>query len=480
MQKWVLAVATLLAFACADPARAIVQETNTTVTKTGTEIAGDKITVTIEQPGRPAQSVTIQKGKPSASKSFNIDTKKPAKVSVKINDKPDPNRERTVDGAVLIRDGLNLSGLTVQTTPVTARVPSSTPVATPRTPIAPPADDYWSTALRYAGEFSGFYIGAQAGGSRTESTFTPTQYFSIGIAEPTGRVSAGGHSTDFNFGGSLGYRFPNLPISVQFTAVALNADRTIQGLPGNQFLASANDSLRVQTDAALLFTGFYYIPGFAGETWFLEGGGALVRNKFTHDCPPNGWCGVAPAAAPFTATDSQWDWGWVLGGGLEFPIMPILGRPAKVVLGYQHIFNEFDVHTGNPAIRAITGKVDGDIDRFYFGVNVAFDPATGQIRGGAPIGGAPVYSDIRLKRDIATLTVRADGIALYRYRYLWSDTEYVGVMAQEIAESRPDAVLHGDDGFLRVDYGKLGMRLMSFHEWNASKTLMGALGGPVE
>ena len=304
------------------------------------------------------------------------------------------------------------------------------------------------------------------------STFIPEQYFSIFLAEPTHRVSAGGHSTDFNFGGSFGYRFPNLPIAVQAAIVSLNADRTIHGLPGNQFLASAHDTLRVETDTALLFTGFYYIPGFAGETWFAEAGAALVRNKFTHHCPPNGWCGVAPAAAPFTFTDSQWDWGWVLGGGLQFQTVPVFGMPTTIVLGYQHIFNEFDVRTGDPAVRAIVGKVDGDIDRFYFGVNVALDPSTGKIRGGQPIDGRPVvYSDIRLKRDVAPLAVRADGITLYRYRYLWNNTEYVGVMAQQIAELRPDAVQRGEDGFLRVDYGKLGTRLLTIEEWNSRQTL---------
>ncbi|HKY86244.1 MAG TPA: tail fiber domain-containing protein [Pseudorhodoplanes sp.] len=78
-------------------------------------------------------------------------------------------------------------------------------------------------------------------------------------------------------------------------------------------------------------------------------------------------------------------------------------------------------------------------------------------------------SDIRLKRDIVPLDARADGIALYRYRYWWSDTDYVGVMAQEVAQVRPDAVSRGADRFLRVDYSKLGTRLMTFEEWSAKQ-----------
>ena len=78
-----------------------------------------------------------------------------------------------------------------------------------------------------------------------------------------------------------------------------------------------------------------------------------------------------------------------------------------------------------------------------------------------------VSSDIRLKRDIAQIGRLDNGLGLYRYRYLWSDTVYVGVMAQEVALIRPDAVVHGLDGYLRVNYGRLGLHLMTLPEWQA-------------
>ena len=49
-------------------------------------------------------------------------------------------------------------------------------------------------------------------------------------------------------------------------------------------------------------------------------------------------------------------------------------------------------------------------------------------------------SDIRLKRDIALLSRLDNGLGQYRYRYLWSDQVYVGVMAQEVEKNLPDAV----------------------------------------
>jgi hypothetical protein len=75
------------------------------------------------------------------------------------------------------------------------------------------------------------------------------------------------------------------------------------------------------------------------------------------------------------------------------------------------------------------------------------------------------YSDIRLKRDIIELIRLDNGIGLYRYRYRWSDQLYVGVMAQEVAEIVPDAVMRDVDGYLRVDYGRLGLKLQTWDEW---------------
>jgi len=89
-----------------------------------------------------------------------------------------------------------------------------------------------------------------------------------------------------------------------------------------------------------------------------------------------------------------------------------------------------------------------------------------------PAGKAPVpplvFSDIRLKRDISQVGRLANGLKLYRFHYVWSDTEYVGVMAQEVRLLMPDAVVNGTDGFLRVDYARLGTRMMTWHEWLAA------------
>jgi Chaperone of endosialidase len=76
-----------------------------------------------------------------------------------------------------------------------------------------------------------------------------------------------------------------------------------------------------------------------------------------------------------------------------------------------------------------------------------------------------VPSDIQLKHDVVRVGTGADGIALYRFQYNWSDQVYVGVIAQEVQAARPDAVVRGADGYLRVDYGRIGVSFQTWEQW---------------
>ena len=94
-------------------------------------------------------------------------------------------------------------------------------------------------------------------------------------------------------------------------------------------------------------------------------------------------------------------------------------------------------------------------------------PAAGGGRGGGR-GGGGRRSDIRLKQDIVPLGRLDNGLELYRFRYKGSDrTAYVGVMAQEVQQIEPSAVWRGADGYLRVNYDRLGLKFMTWKEWLA-------------
>ena len=68
---------------------------------------------------------------------------------------------------------------------------------------------------------------------------------------------------------------------------------------------------------------------------------------------------------------------------------------------------------------------------------------------------ATFMSDIRVKRDIETVGYDHKGRRIVDFKYLWSPETYRGHIAQELLQSDPHAVVQGEDGFLRVNYGAL-------------------------
>jgi uncharacterized membrane protein YgcG len=88
----------------------------------------------------------------------------------------------------------------------------------------------------------------------------------------------------------------------------------------------------------------------------------------------------------------------------------------------------------------------------------------GGFRGG---GGGGRRSDIALKHDVVLLGHLANGLGYYRFSYIGSTRAYVGVIAQEVQAVMPDAVMRGSDGYLRVYYEKLGLKLQTYRAWLA-------------
>ena len=83
----------------------------------------------------------------------------------------------------------------------------------------------------------------------------------------------------------------------------------------------------------------------------------------------------------------------------------------------------------------------------------------------APPASMAFVSDRRLKRDIVRVGRLANGLPCYKFRYVSSSDIYVGVIAQEVLPVVPEAVIVGEDGYMRVDYARLGTRMMTWAEW---------------
>lgn len=142
--------------------------------------------------------------------------------------------------------------------------------------------------------------------------------------------------------------------------------------------------------------------------------------------------------------------------------------------GYEHMFAGTSISAGISA-----GWKGGSLSEHFVMVDVThyFGAASLEVAradrlfnesrlAGISLGGSSVsISDVRLKHSVVSVGRLENGIGLYRYQYLWSDQVYVGVMAQEVAQTMPEAVVQGADGYLRVDYGKLGLSLMTWEQW---------------
>lgn len=179
--------------------------------------------------------------------------------------------------------------------------------------------------------------------------------------------------------------------------------------------------------------------------------------------------------------------GWVAGGGIEYMVRP----DVIFSVNYQYVdFGHISVASSMlfPTLSE-TASAHMQFQVVSAGVSWLFPPGDKGPHGawegmyvGGHAGGAwgdhasasyaaqplILISDTRLKRDITLVGQRDDGLGLYSYRYLWSDTVYVGVMAQEVALIHPDAIVRGAmDDYLRVDYSRLGLKLMMLPQWDA-------------
>jgi hypothetical protein len=65
------------------------------------------------------------------------------------------------------------------------------------------------------------------------------------------------------------------------------------------------------------------------------------------------------------------------------------------------------------------------------------------------------------------LATTPNGIRIYSFRYVWSEQVHVGVMAQDLLHHPTfgAAIKLAADGYYRVNYALLGLRMVTIQEW---------------
>jgi opacity protein-like surface antigen len=295
-------------------------------------------------------------------------------------------------------------------------------------------------------------------------------------AAANGSNSASG--SGFVGGGQLGYNWQQgswvYGVETDLSGTSLKSSMSGGLSTGGCLTDAANTSANVDWYGTLRGRA-----GWANGPILFYGTAGLAYGKVDLNSTFNGLGLSTTAQVSSTRAD------WVIGAGIEYLLQPNL----SLNLGYQYV----DLGTlsltstttsGGGSFATQTASTHAAFHVATLGLSWRFSP-TGMapwqgMYGGGHAGGAwgestnanytsgfP-FSDARLKRDITLVGRLDDGLGLYQYRYLWSDTVYVGVMAQEVALIHPEAVVRdGLDKYLRVDYGRLGLKLMTRQEWDA-------------
>lgn len=104
---------------------------------------------------------------------------------------------------------------------------------------------------------------------------------------------------------------------------------------------------------------------------------------------------------------------------------------------------------------AVQNKYTNDMNR-YNQQQAARSQALGSVFGlaGTAMQFLP-WSDRRLKENIRRIGSLANGIATYAFNYIGDRAQQFGVMAQEVLDVIPEAVVQDPSGYMRVNYGKV-------------------------
>jgi hypothetical protein len=414
MYRWAFVVVGLLAFVCSGSVWAIVQETSSTVTKPDTI---KSMTVTITQKTDNGETVgkrtEIKVTKKTATRRVRVDDQKTDKVEITVTVDGRNLEPKIVSVAIFLGGGLiDLGeGITLQNTPATAgRQPATG--ERPRPP-GTGVPDRQPRGTPY--EWSGFYLGGGIVSNTAE----------FGITEKsaaTGATTFSANPDATNLGGGVSFGYGSIVSSGSLPVVF------------SPFFSADFPNNTVKHD----FAGGQYIKE---DIKFIGTLGGQAGILVTPELQLYGLVGIALANKEFglflggpVTTEDQWLWGATIGVGAAYRFTGF-----NVYAQWQRFWFEtanIDMPLASPAFNY---EFKNDVDVFKLGVTV---PIYGGGWGPNPAN----LSDIRLKRDIERFGRLDNGLSLYRYRYLWSDIEYVGVMAQEVAEIRPDAVFRASTG----------------------------------
>jgi hypothetical protein len=118
---------------------------------------------------------------------------------------------------------------------------------------------------------------------------------------------------------------------------------------------------------------------------------------------------------------------------------------------------------GAPQFQGTQGQGTSYLDAGIAQGNAATAAYNGQVAGNnalmgglASLGSAAILSDARLKKNIRRIGTYSKGFGKYTWDWVDDSGSGVGVLAQEVQASMPEAIHTSPGGWLRVDYSMIG------------------------
>lgn len=143
---------------------------------------------------------------------------------------------------------------------------------------------------------------------------------------------------------------------------------------------------------------------------------------------------------------------------------------AQNALDAGQVMRDLDMQTKNPQLAALPwlqGLISGTPGGWsQAGGTVTTNSGGNSLFGTlSALGGiGSIFSDRRLKNNIEKVGEK-NGFNIYEFEYNGIEGRYRGVMAQEIVESHPDAIID-QNGYMAVNYGMLGLDFAELQNGN--------------
>ncbi|WP_441236351.1 outer membrane protein [Bradyrhizobium sp. 930_D9_N1_4] len=200
--------------------------------------------------------------------------------------------------------------------------------------------------------WSGFYIGANAGGGSSHNCWDLT---AVGVAAIPVTPEGCHNATGAIVGGQIGYRWQSASWVFGLEAQGDWADLKGSNTSSPAALAPLVNNTKI--DAIGLFTGQV---GYAWNNvlWYVKGGAAVTHNKFN---------GSVAGVTLDTVNDTRW--GGTVGTGIEFGFAP----NWSVAVEYNHLF--MGKHTDTFTFLGVTTRSDSikqDVDMATVRLNYTF------------------------------------------------------------------------------------------------------------